>query len=353
MGFLRCQILWLFPLAFIAGCASRPPPGSVKEGNWNPISPEVTLRYLRTIGPVIGRYGPDDPLRVYRAMHLSEGTKIALHGDVISPYRRLFGSDDLGASVDYLRERVHGWSFDPAIVDPAPKGLYAANIGPIYWELAQIVPETRPTLEKAFGLPLETLRRGFFYVTPDDTSVRKSTGDVFGLLANTGPLIDFSALVHEARHSDCEALPPPEYYADLRKKKDRGDPNFLPPPGSDCFHLHTPCQIDGEASQCDQDFSGAYTFSYVILAELGNRCEGCMPMENFGIKYYALGILLHVKSLPESIRLRALEIREDFRNGLKNIPADPQGRVHAIDAKFDAILQAANAVILGAPEFHR
>ncbi len=350
---LILALLLLTPV-LLSGCASVP-----RIGLWKNVSKEEALDALRGYGPVVGAYRDADLLRVYRALNIQEGVK---SGFIIekNPYRKLFHSNDIQASQKYLRERLHGWTFDSqvAAIFKLPIEAFAANIGPFTWQIVKLAPQLKAPVETAFTVPLETLKRGFYFVRTD-------TNPSYSVLPEFAPIIDYAVLLHEARHSDCPVPPTEEEYGRLRDryenilKTSKGNPAPASEPDpilirSGCFHFHTKCvspdQGLGKLPGCDPDFSGAYSVMYAVMIELADHCLNCSDVEKIALHITALQFLIRVNPYPAATRSRVVSVTTAFTT-LKNATQADRGKIREVIKEIQSLTESSNRILIDAPEF--
>jgi hypothetical protein len=325
---IRFSLALATVIAGLAGCAG-PEKKAPTDIPVSAVEKNVGVDYLSSFGPVVGEYSLEDVRRVYRALRVNDEVKFSKSRKGNSPYRKLFGSDEISAAKNFLKRRVHGWTFDPLVaeVTSIPATAFAANIGPLYWHVANTAPQTKNTVEQAFLLPIETLRKGFFYIKPN-------TYPYSEFLARAQVILDFSTLIHEARHSDC-----------AQEKSG---------PKSRCFQTHVACSYAADRGRiaCDPNYAGAHTLGYVVAEELAERCRNCEGLAKSFLKLHALASIRQVNVLPNRIRRRIDGLDKKLQLVLRNSGSPETGKtLRAFFVELTKIVREVNGILLNARDF--
>lgn len=213
----------------------------------------------------------------------------------------LFGGDRGTDVLGYLRERIRflGKDTEEDLSDPNSAGTYASNYGPSWLEFhyrKEVLGHVRarPTSApfRQGSIPILSPRTGLVVLGSAFTA--KETTDFDRM----------ETLVHEARHSDCAAVPSRSDLDAYMNEKylEMSDE------GRACTNVHMPCPrghaLSGELA-CDTHPWGAYMAGYVFAEEVFKRCRGCTERE----RQQALA------TAKEDFTRLSPELRERLRNG--------------------------------------
>jgi hypothetical protein len=180
-------------------------------------------------------------------------------------FAQIFGGTSGSDVIQYLEERVHYLGSDPDQKD----GLYAYNYSPSFlaWLYERDIlqkPNAHPTQVtfENIRIDITSTRIGFIAIGPVYTDPSTTWVD------------RLDTLVHEARHSDCSAMPNSQ---DLTAYG-TGQYLNMSPEGLKCALVHMPCPkghpLVGQLA-CDAQDWGAYTVGYVFSKSVYHSCSTC------------------------------------------------------------------------------
>jgi hypothetical protein len=237
---------WIFPLIFIllagAGALSA-----------RAASPAWDVTWLE----------PDETRLRPRQLALTASAIHAIEQLEFSEPIALFGGNHGTDVILYLSERLRYLGVEDE------KDTYASNFGPLWLDFAHKhrvlhEPSARPERVpfRDGTVAIRSPRTG--YVALGQTFTAKGTSDIERM----------ETLVHEARHSDCPAMPSRrdlEAYVQERFLE-------MSDKGRACTNVHMPCPrghaLAGELA-CDTHPWGAYMMGYTFANEIFKHCSNC------------------------------------------------------------------------------
>lgn len=230
---------------------------------------------LSEFGSNITTGTPSGPLsvglqsRVYADMRELKNLKIK---STDARFNQIFGGGDADAVVRYMNERVKYIYYDTSDKISQETGVNAYNVDVNWWR--SIYNDYLTAKGIGSGTPAT-----IFSVKVNGKEV-KLDGPRRGLMGigmgymdmRNNPMIRLGTLVHEARHSDCTALPP---FEDVKGFLYQDNYDVKTPT---CNHHHVNCpaghDLEGKPA-CDNHAWGAYSVAMVFGETVYHDCAEC------------------------------------------------------------------------------
>jgi hypothetical protein len=256
----------------------------------SPVLQETVKRDIRSMANFDFEIGPSDP---FRQVFGTEGSRSVIRyideriNYVIGPEVSIneYVRTDSGGSGSSAAPRFHR-QIAPASYGHAERPrILAQNIGIDLW-----------LNQEAFGagnmmfslggsaIPITSPRIGLFRIFPDYLT------DFF--------IENISAIIHEARHSDCTG----GLTDDLIQAVQAGEQSIP----SQCGHLHSICpssvQDYGGLAACDAFAWGAYSVQALWLDHVVNHCRNCRRRDQILANGILLDTLLRIPNYQRMVR---------------------------------------------------